>query len=1078
MTERIRIRELVEEILESHRTPEEVCAEIPGLLPKVRERLKQFRNFENQIDELFPSSNPAAANVAGRGLRSLVAEMPRIEGYDVESLLGRGGMGVVYRARHLKLKRTVALKMLLAGPYASSQELTRFVHEAEAVAGLQHPHIVQVYDVGELEGRPYFTMEFIEGGSLAQELAKQPHSAACSAQLLHTLASAVEFAHQNGIVHRDLKPANILLTADHSPKIADFGLARRFEGGQELTMSGAKIGTPSYMAPEQALGKTRSTGPAIDIYALGAILYEMLTGRPPFHADTALETQRQVITEEPAPPSQLNASVPRDLETICLKCLQKEPERRYASAAALADDLQRFVEGRPIHARPVGWGGRLWRWCRRRPTAAALAGTALTLAGLALGGGFWLERQKAEQREEMARKEGRTWQAVEAVLEKAAALQEQGRWPESRVTLEGAESLLDFSAPDELRRRLRQARADADMVAGLEEIRLRLSDGRQSHETPSLSPESMYAEAFRNYGIALMNMEPEEAAARVRNSAIRDTLQAFLHDWLHWVSDADRDKLRDVMDRADDDEWRRSFREALATKDLAKFQSLARASEALTQPPVVLSGLGGALLGGGHKNEALALLLSVQRSHPGDFWINYLLGQFLHLDRPQEAVGYFRAAVAIRPTSDQAYLMLGRTLRDTGDAEGAIAAFRKAIALNSTYAVARDLAKALAPRGGLEEARASWETFLDRDPPDYDSWYGYAQLCLFLEKDDAYLRARRALLQRFGATTDWVLAERTSLACLLLPDSGDEFRLAIELADRAVAAGESSRDTGNPYLLFVKGLAEYRQARLEQAVPLLEEAAARLPNRAGPRLVLAMAQFQSGSTNEARHTLAAAVRNYNWNAAQADHTTVWVSHVLRREAEAMILPNLSAFLHGQYQPKDNDERLALLGICQFQRRSSATARLYADAFTADPGLADELTAECLRRAMQGNESIANRIEALNTACRYQAARSAAMAGCGLGADGAQLSEADRTHWRKQAREWLRADLRVWSTTLDSDSQLDRDLAKKILAHWQADSDLAGLRDPGALETLSAEERAACVSLWKEVDALISRRAGS
>ena len=272
----------------------------------------------------------------------------------MQAVLGRGGMGVVYKARDRRLNRPVALKMLLAGAYARPDELERFLREAEAEAALRHANIVQVYDVGDLDGRPYFTMEFVEGGSLAQKLAGTPLPAGQAAALLATLAEAVQAAHDGGIVHRDLKPANVLLTADGTPKISDFGLARRLDDGAGLTQSGATLGTPSYMAPEQARGETQRSVPAADVYALGAILYEMLTGRPPFRAETAAETIRQVVEEEPVPPSRLNAKVPRDLETICLKCLHKEPHRRYASAAALAEDLHRFQRGEPIAARPAG----------------------------------------------------------------------------------------------------------------------------------------------------------------------------------------------------------------------------------------------------------------------------------------------------------------------------------------------------------------------------------------------------------------------------------------------------------------------------------------------------------------------------------------------------------------------------------------------------------------------------------------------------------------------------------------------------------------------------------------------------
>jgi tetratricopeptide (TPR) repeat protein len=301
--------------------------------------------------------------------------------YEILGELGRGGMGVVYKARHLPLKRAVALKMILAGAHAAPEQLDRFRTEAEAAARLQHPNIVQIYEVGEHDGRHYLALEFLEGGSLAHKLHGLPQPGPDAARLVEVLARAVHFAHERGIVHRDLKPANVLLADGGQPKIADFGLAKLLDGGTEHTDSGAVLGTAGYMAPEQAGGRSREVGPLADVYSLGAILYELLTGRPPFVGQNFFETLVQVRGATPVPPRRLQPTVPRDLETVCLKCLEKEPRRRYASALALADDLRRFLDGKPVHARRTPPWERAWKWARRHPAGAALA-AALVLAVL------------------------------------------------------------------------------------------------------------------------------------------------------------------------------------------------------------------------------------------------------------------------------------------------------------------------------------------------------------------------------------------------------------------------------------------------------------------------------------------------------------------------------------------------------------------------------------------------------------------------------------------------------------------------------------------------------------------------
>ncbi|QJX00847.1 serine/threonine-protein kinase [Frigoriglobus tundricola] len=349
-----------------------------------------------------------SADDSGRTVARPVAAAPTrpgVPGYEIVGELGRGGMGVVYKARQVALGRDVALKMILGGHCSSPQVQARLRSEAELVARLTHPNIVQVHEVGEAGGLPFLAMEFVDGGTLAARLKRHPLPPREVASLLATLAAAVHAAHARNVVHRDLKPANVLLTADGVPKIADFGLARGLDTDSRQTISGEVLGTPSFMAPEQAAGSLAGVGPAADIYALGGILYVALTGRPPFAAETPLATLLQVCHQDVVPPSRIRERIPRDLETICLKCLNKAPEERYASALELSDDLNRFLRGEPVMARPVGTAEWIWKWVRRRPTTAALVLLALsTLAGaFVLAGQLWVKEREVRKRTELAR---------------------------------------------------------------------------------------------------------------------------------------------------------------------------------------------------------------------------------------------------------------------------------------------------------------------------------------------------------------------------------------------------------------------------------------------------------------------------------------------------------------------------------------------------------------------------------------------------------------------------------------------------------------------------------------------------
>jgi tetratricopeptide (TPR) repeat protein len=683
-----RVKRLLEEILESDRTPEEVCRACPELLTQVRHRLGRVRALEAEVEALFPT--PGRASTPGDPPDG---RPPQLPGYDMQSILGRGGMGVVYKARHVRLNRLVALKMLIAGAYAGPPERARFQREAEAVASLHHANIVAIYDVGEHEGCPYFTMELLEGGSLAQALTGIPQPARQAAALLVTLAEAVQAAHRAGMVHRDLKPANILLTSEGTPKVADFGLARPFEGEPALTLSGARIGTPSYMAPEQMIGKAGTIGPAADIYALGAVLYEMLTGRPPFRGETAAETERQVIHDEPVSPARLNTKVPRDLATICLKCLSKESQRRYASAAALADDLRRFGEGQPIQARPVGWGERSWRWCRRNPMVAALLVTALALVGLASGGLVWLVQQRAELRNE-----------VITTVAQAVSLRQRSHFHEARQLLEQARQRVERSGPDDLRRQVDQARADMDLAQRLDDARTRAASLVDGIFDPA-GAEPLYSSAFAEAGLGRDGDKIEAVAAAVRASPLRAEIVAALDDWASMTPNLRRREwLLAVARSADPDGVRDRLRQPELWQDAARLQHTAWELRAAEVSPQLASALSRVSRKSG--GEALALLTATHNRFPEDFWVTFELAWTLNrVRRWDEGLGYFRAALALRPDSGAAYNGLGEHLRSMGRVDEAIDPLEQALRLDPRNMLAHyNLGLALHSKGRLDGA--------------------------------------------------------------------------------------------------------------------------------------------------------------------------------------------------------------------------------------------------------------------------------------------------------------------------------------------------------------------------------------
>jgi eukaryotic-like serine/threonine-protein kinase len=1115
-----RVRQLLEDLLDSDVTPEEVCRHCPELLSQVRLRWERKRVCEAQLDLLFPSPDAEDAFAKSPATKFL-GELPEIPGYEVQEVLGHGGMGVVYRARHIRLNRSIAVKMLLNGVHASSESRERFLREAKAVAGLRHPSIVQVHDMGDLNGQPYFTMEFVEGGTLAQKLAGTPQASRHAASLLEILADAVQAAHQNGIVHRDLKPANILLTADGAPKISDFGLARRLDGEAGLTWTGATLGTPSYMAPEQAEGRPILLGPAVDIYALGAILYELLTGRPPFRAESAALTVRQVLCQDAEPPSRLNGKVPRDLEVICLKCLRRDPQLRYASAAALTQDLRHFLQGEAIAARPEGRWARWGRRIRRHPFVSMAAASGLLLAMATLGGQLWL----LSDREAVARK----IESERMIAEQAAGLdlREMGGWlrksdwPQAEAALQRAKGRLGGRESAELRPLVEQGSCDLEVAARLGAI---LIDVARTTKLARARANQHYEEAFRDAGIGSLHDDPTVVAERIRASDIQIALVGALDHWSGCLWDVQRRNwVLAVARRADPDPtgWRDRARDPATWESqsaLVRLVETAPVADGYVPLFVTLE----KQLTNLSNEQCFPFLRRVQQAHPGDFWINLRLGDALIAsDSSAEAIRYYQAAVSILPkvaflyqklgwalwterreeavacclkaveldpSSDDAHYLLSIVLTGLGRNDEAIDHLQAGIRLNPGSArlhaelgrcfellgrevdalthyqqaaeldprginLRRRIRSLLAALGREDEALAAWRETLAASPRRHADWFGYAEFCLFLGRRDDYLRARQALLAAFESTADPSVAERVARACLLLPMEGEELQKAVALAERAVAVDPSRYGLLYSMFQFAKGLAEYREGKFSQAIATMRGGAAQI-NWPGPGLVLAMALHQSGQELSARRALATAMLSHDWRPSRIFDQNDWAFHAIRREAEQMILPDLQAFLAGKHQPRDNDERLALLGLCQATNRTGELARLYADAFADSPQLAND--------PRDGH--------------RYRAACAAAQAGTGKGAGAVHITLEDRRHWRDQARIWLEADLAEWKKLGNAGGEMNRKVRQELNG-WLTNADFAGLRDPVALMAYSAEERNEWLGLWEKIRVILNRPAG-
>ena len=1094
------IQHLVEELLESRHSPEEVCAEYPELLPDVRRRLAQVRSVESEVDALFPETVSLSGGVEKKVLPD--GDLPLVPGHEVLAMVGYGGMGVVYKARHIRLNRPVAIKMLLSGAHTNRIQFSSLMREAQVIARLRHPNIVQVYDVGDLDGLTYFTMEFMEGGSLAQLLRGAPQSPREAVKILITVARAVEAAHQGGIVHRDLKPSNVLLTNDGSLKVSDFGLSQNEDAEAMVT---PRAGTPSYMAPEQAQGMAEALGKGVDVYALGAILYELLTGRPPFKGETPAETLRQVASMDPVSPRLLNPKIPADLQTICLKCLQKEADRRYGTAAELAEDLERFERGEPIVARPVGVVERTLKWIRRRPSQAAVIAATVALFAAIISGAVYVTMQEAH-----------TSNAVEADLKEVERLQGASDWEAAKASLVRAEARLGTGGPAALHTQFANASGDLDLVMALDGIRLtRVTSGSAPFYRGQ--GDTNYARAFGRAGIGTPAEDPLRVAERIRNSPVRIALTAAIDDWAICATATSHEKwVLAVAANTGRSTWRPHVFDPVAWKDPATLLTIART--------IPLDGVSvSLLLTLGERlrlldQDSTEFMRRIQTQYPADFWSNLILGNALLYRSPIEAGGFYRSALAVRPGAAVCYCTVGDALRVQGANGEAADYYRKAIDRDKNYARAYtnlglifqnegllneaveqynaalkqdpnyawahdNLANALLHKGQQAEAKAefqrtleldpgnaqalagimgfslregklvetqkSWRQVLSGGPTDHLAWFGYAELSLFLEDREEYEWAQRQLLARFGSSTNPDITEKVSRAVLLLPAQGEDLEKAVDLADIAVASRELTPPWIYAYYEFSKGLAEYRAGRFENAISIMKGDAGNVMGPS-PRLVIAMAEHALGHEVEAKKTLAGAVLERDWSAAAATERDIWIQHIFRREAEKSILPGIDAFMAGNYEPRDDEEREILIGACQFNGMDGAAAGLYAEIFASQPDL------------MAGS-----RRDTLSLA-----ARSAALAGCGRSADAATLDTSARVQWRKQAREWLEVYTKALLVEARKGPAPIRELMRQKLVDLKGSADFAGIREASEITDLGKDEQAECATLWRDLNQAI------
>jgi tetratricopeptide (TPR) repeat protein len=851
--------------------------------------------------------------------------IPEVPGYEIEEELGHGGMGIVYRARQDRADRRVALKVLLVGGHADPEERERFRTEAQAIARLQHPHIVQIFEVGEHQGLPFFSLELCPHGSLADYLAGTPLEPGEAASLVRDLAGAMAAAHRERVVHRDLKPANVLLApragtvleegerppvSSLAAKITDFGLAKKLDEATR-TQAGAILGTPSYMAPEQAKGD-REVGPAADVYALGAILYECLTGRPPFKAATTWETLAQVRNQEPAPPRQLNSVVPRDLQTICLKCLQKDPRDRYASARELEEDLRRFLKGEAIQARPMPVWVKVGKWIRRRPAIAALWGLGGFLVLVLLAGGVWLHRQQQADEEVLA-------QAQQAIAER--------QYAQAAGMLDRVEQRWGILLSPSARERIQTMRQGIVLAAKLEEVgMLKASITPRGVFDVEIASER-YPEVLLAANWNMLEDDPGEIVNRMRRSVIREQLIAALLDWSDSLPQEDslRSRLLEIAVRADSFPWLEALVLGKAEEQRAQLAGLAKDDRIRTLPSRWLVFLGMEIRRAG--GDPVPVLEQGRTSHPADVWLAFTLGNLAwQRNDIVDAIAYYGITLGIRPGHSSANNNLGVALAFQRNKDGAITWLRTAVTNSPRiYRYRSNLAAALMKRGGqkdLEEAVLHLEKARDLAPDVAGIYQNLSEVYRLQGKNQEAVGYAQQFAQ-LVRNQPWVqgFLARTLLLCEEEPNR-DRLRPILrqatkpdenpERAEAWLPGAVQIRQRAEQYALL--GEMCSRRGWDEEAIACLEKALTLNPQLFRGHHVLAWIYLHRGLLPQAEQHFCAAIRQ------DAKKAEAWYGLGQAQAGRGLWDQAVTSLREAVKLDRKNAEYRGLLGITLFRTR--------------------------------------------------------------------------------------------------------------------------------------------------------------